>query len=274
MSLSPDDFAANVERFSGFAALYDQYRPAPPAVLAAILTRLAQTDIPQRVVDLGSGTGLSTRYWADKAHEVIGIEPSLDMRRQAESQTTARNVLYRDGFSHHTGLPDCCAEIVTCSQSLHWMEPQATFEEAARILRPGGVFAAYDYDWPPTTGSWEAGLAYEECLRGIWANEKVLEVAAPLQQWEKEGHVARMQASNCFRYVKEIVLHHIEQGNAERFVGILLSQGGVRSLLKRGLTEEDLGIDRFREIANRMLGAEDRPWIWSSRVRFGIVWPS
>lgn len=271
MSLSPDDFAANVERFSGFAALYDQYRPAPPAVLAAILTRLAQTDIPQRVVDLGSGTALSTRYWADKAHEVIGIEPSLDMRRQAESQTTARNVLYRDGFSHHTGLPDCCAEIVTCSQSLHWMEPQATFEEAARILRPGGVFAAYDYDWPPTTGSWEAGLAYEECLRGIWANEKALGVAAPLQQWEKEGHVARMQASNCFRYVKEIVLHHIEQGNAERFVGILLSQGGVRSLLKRGLTEEDLGIDRFREIANRMLGAEDRPWIWSSRVRFGIA---
>ncbi len=42
------------------------------------------------------------------------------------------------------------AGIVTCAQSFHWMEPESTFIEVARILRPGGVFAAYDYDRPPT----------------------------------------------------------------------------------------------------------------------------
>jgi len=45
-----------------------------------------------------------------------------------------------------TDLPDGCADIVTCSQSLHWMVPESTFAEVARILRPGGVFATYDYD--------------------------------------------------------------------------------------------------------------------------------
>ena len=34
-------------------------------------------------------------------------------------------------------------------QALHWMEPAPTFGEVARLLRPGGVFAALDCDWPP-----------------------------------------------------------------------------------------------------------------------------
>lgn len=103
------DFSVNIERFTGFADQYDKYRPAPPAILAEILTGLARALRPQLVVDLGSGTGLSTRYWADKAEQVIGVEPTLDMRNQAEGQTEARNISYREGFSHQTNLPDACA---------------------------------------------------------------------------------------------------------------------------------------------------------------------
>ncbi len=271
LSLPPNDFTGNIDRFSGFADLYDKYRPEPPAILAPILMRLAQSVFPQRVVDLGCGTGLSTRYWTDKVYEVIGIEPSADMRHQAEVQTRARNVSYREGLSHQTGLPDQCAQIVTCSQALHWMEPQATFQEVARILHPGGVFAAYDYDWPPTTGSWEADAAYEECMRRVLACEKALEAKSSVKRWDKNQHIARMQASGCFRYVKEIVVHHFDNGNAERFIGILLSQGGVMTLLKNGLSEKQIGIDRFREIAKQTLGTEDESWYWSSRLRLGVV---
>src|SRR5512143_2988341 len=195
MDNQPIDFSGNIERFSGFADLYDKYRPVPPTILATVLRQLVQTPHPQLVVDLGSGTGLSTRYWADKAEQVIGIEPTLDMRRQAEAQTEANNVSYQDGYSHQTNLPAQCAQIVTCSQSLHWMEPQTTFREAARILVPGGVFAAYDYDWPPTTSNWEAEAAYAECMT------KVGEVANgyidpnPIRIWEKPQHLSRMQRS-------------------------------------------------------------------------------
>ena len=152
--------------------MYDRYRPAPPAALGALLSRYAQVARPQLVVDLGSGTGLSTRYWADKAEQVIGIDPTADMRHQAEAQSTAPNIAYHEGFSHATGLPDHCADIVTCAQSLHWMEPQGTFLEAARILRPGGVFAACDYDWPPATGRWEADAAYAACMQRVQACEE------------------------------------------------------------------------------------------------------
>lgn len=265
------DFSANIERFSGFADQYDQYRPSPPAVLADILCQLAGVARPQLVVDLGSGTGLSTRYWADRAEQVIGIEPTADMRRQAEAQTSAANVSYRAGFSHQTGLPERCAQIVTCSQALHWMEPQPTFEEARRILVPGGVFAAFDYDWPPTTSSWEADAAYEACSRQVAGLESQRQSGKALQRWGKSEHLERMRSSGCFRYTKEIVVHHSDRGNAGRLVGLLLSQGGVMSLLKMGLSESELGIDAFRQAAQRLLGDASQPWYWSSRVRLGIV---
>ncbi len=143
--------AANIERFMGFAEEYDRYRPAAAPIIPAILTELAAMPRPHRVVDIGSGTGLSTRAWLDLADEVIGVEPSDDMRRQAERVTPEiAYIRYQKGLSTATGLPDACADIVTVSQALHWMEPVGTFSEIARLLRPGGVFAAIDNDWPPT----------------------------------------------------------------------------------------------------------------------------
>src|SRR5260221_13268967 len=131
---------ANVERFKGFAEQYDDFRPAPPPALVDILTQLARVSHPDYVVDIGSGTGLSTRIWADRAEAVIGIEPGDDMRAKAEERSTGlRNVRYLEATSTATTLPDGCADIVTVSQALHWMEPTGTFAEVARILRPGGV---------------------------------------------------------------------------------------------------------------------------------------
>lgn len=75
------------------------------------------------------------------------------MKAQAESETLAPNVDYLERFASNTGLAEESADIVSCSQSLHWMEPESTFAEAARILRPGGVFTAYDYKWPPVVHS-------------------------------------------------------------------------------------------------------------------------
>ena len=65
----------------------------------------------------------------------------------------AQGVEYREAFAHDTGLEDNCADAVTCSQSLHWMEPEPALTEVARILSPGRIFAAYEYRWSVTTSS-------------------------------------------------------------------------------------------------------------------------
>jgi ubiquinone/menaquinone biosynthesis C-methylase UbiE len=139
--------------WTGKASSYNRVRPTPPPALLDLLTQLIGMLHPALVVDLGSGTGLSTVIWGERAGQVIGIEPNADMRAQAIRKIAhhpyAAHIEYREGVAHQTGLPDECADIVTCAQSLHWMEPTSTLAEIARILRPGGLFAAYDYDWPP-----------------------------------------------------------------------------------------------------------------------------
>lgn len=266
----PIDFSGNIARFTGFAVAYDQFRPAPPAILSELLTRFARTNYPDLVVDLGCGTGLSTRYWANRSKQIVGIDPTDSMRTQAV-ETTLPSIVYRQGYSHDTGLTDGCADIVTCSQALHWMDPLPTFQEVRRILRPGGVFAAYDYDWPPSTGFWEVDAAFETCVRRGRELEKHHQVSETVRFWEKESHLTRMRDSGMFRYTHEVLAHHQEPGNAERLAGLLCSQGWARSLMKIGINESDIGISEVRAVAERLLGSEPRIWHWSSRIRIGIA---
>ncbi len=267
--MSDPDFSANVERFTGFGQQYDRVRPSPPATLADLLLPMARCTTPALVVDLGSGTGLSTRYWSPRAVSVIGVEPTASMREQAETIGGA-NIAYHQGFSHATGLPGQCADLVVCSQALHWMEPASTFAESARILRGGGLFAATDYDWPPSTSFWEVDQAYTQCMESVKRLESEHGIADHVRRWSKSGHLERMRESGRFRYVRECLLHHEDAGDAERVVGLLLSQGSVQSLLKLGISEADLGLDRVREIAKRAFGSALSRWFWSSRIRIGI----
>ncbi len=73
-----NNIAKNAERFTGFADIYEKARPTVPQYpIAKICSYFAKR--PNRVVDLGCGTGLSTIAWKDTASNIIGIEPSGDM---------------------------------------------------------------------------------------------------------------------------------------------------------------------------------------------------
>jgi SAM-dependent methyltransferase len=251
---------------SGFAAGFDSNRPAPPPVLLDILCLEARVDRPRLVVDLGSGTGLSTRPWADRAEQVIGVEASPEMRAQAEAATSAENVRFVQAYAQATRLPDGEADLVTCSQALHWMEPEPTFAEAARLLRPGGVFAAYDYDWPPVV-SWEIEAAFEELMRRVRAGR------APDgrgMRYSKEGHLERIRSSGHFRYAREIVFHSRDRADATRIVGMALSLGPLAVLLNDGLSEEELGLTALRDAANRALGDREAEIFVGYRIRIGV----
>jgi len=270
MAFKSEDFAGNIDRFTGFAETYDKYRPVPPAILLDILTQMAEMNRPNLVVDLGCGTGTSTRVWADRAEKTIGIDPTPDMLRQAKEHQPIENVSYQLGFSHQTGLPDQCADVVSCSQSLHWMEPSATFQEVARILRPGGVFAAIDYDWPPTLSSWRAEQAFLEVWEQIGEIRNKHELPTRIRRWSKTEHLERMRISGRFRYTKELVVHHVLQGNAERLMGFARSLEGVEDLLKLNLLEINQSLERLEQEARLTLGDELRPWYIGYRVRIGI----
>jgi protein-tyrosine-phosphatase/ubiquinone/menaquinone biosynthesis C-methylase UbiE len=242
----------------GFAHRYDAFRPRPPGTLLELLVRYAGSGRPRLVVDLGSGTGLSTEVWAGRAQDVVGIEPNPLMRAVAESRAPA-GVRYLDGHSAETGLTDGSADVVTVSQAFHWMEAEPTLAEVARILRPGGVFAVYDYEWPPTIHP-DVDVAFDEVVRRV-------------QPWGPRGkdHLEPMRSSGRFRYVKEIGLHSEEPGDAERAASTAWTMGPVAKRLADGEeTEESIGLTRLRAVAEQALGDGAVPFLFTYRVRLAV----
>lgn len=261
------------EIWTGEASAYDRARPTPPPTLLDVLTQLIHTPHPALVVDLGSGTGLSTAIWGERAQQVIGIEPNADMRTQAirkiERHPHAEHITYREGVAHRTGLPDGCADIVTCAQSLHWMEPTSTLAEIGRILRPGGLFAAYDYDWPPAL-DWELERVYQEVDERFDELLQERGLAQNLQRWPKEAHLDRMRESAHFRFTREVFLHSIEQGDATRFMEMILTNAFGHQFKLKTITEQEVGFDRLTQAVFQQIGSEPIPWYFSYRVRIGV----
>jgi ubiquinone/menaquinone biosynthesis C-methylase UbiE len=261
------------DRFSGFAETYDAYRPQPPSDLLDAVLSLAKCRTPELVVDLGAGTGRSTRPWASRATQVIGIEPSDDMLREAVKATSEDNVMYRSGFGHATGLPDCCADIVTCASALHWMDPQPTLTEIARILRLGGVLAVYGYQPPPVTPFWRLDQAYCRVREQVDFMEKrardrqrrdnssgssLSQSALPdsfLTRYKWGDLATTLKTSNHFEFVRQAAFHDVLRWNSSDYMGWLHTHAGIQFLLGTGITPADIGLDDLKILAQNTLGA-------------------
>jgi SAM-dependent methyltransferase len=127
-----------LSRFSDRATAYAKYRPSyPEEAIAVILEGLGNPS--QRVaVDIGAGTGISSRLLAQRGVQVIAIEPNAGMRESAAPHPL---VEFRNGTAEATNLPEASIDLVTCFQAFHWFDPEPTLREFHRILKPSGRLA-------------------------------------------------------------------------------------------------------------------------------------
>jgi ubiquinone/menaquinone biosynthesis C-methylase UbiE len=132
----------SIGRFDGLADVYDRCRPDyPAAAIEHILNRCGL--VPGNLlIDIGCGTGISSRQMASAAFRVIGIEPNPQMRASAESAGSPGNPIeYRDGRAAATGLPDSSGDAVLAAQALHWFANEVALKEFYRILKASGWLA-------------------------------------------------------------------------------------------------------------------------------------
>jgi hypothetical protein len=80
-----------------------------------------------------------------------------------------------------------------------------------------------------------------------------------------------MRASGRFRYCREVVLHSLEEGNADRIVGFARSIGPPAADLPEEELERELLIDELDAVARRVLGNRTVPFLFGYRVRVAIV---
>jgi SAM-dependent methyltransferase len=141
----PEVVARRALSFGANARLYTEHRPDYPT--AAITWALAPVAGRGRlrVLDLGAGTGQLTGGLLAAGVDAVAVEPDEAMLAELRKQLPEIEAF--EGRAERIPLPDHSVDAVLAAASFHWFDRSTSMPEIARVLRPGGVFAAlWNYD--------------------------------------------------------------------------------------------------------------------------------
>ena len=100
--------------------------------------------------DMACGTGFLSFLMADLGYSVIGIDAVEPMLAHATSKlsNTTQNIDFRVAKTEETGLADASVDVVV-ERFLVWTltDPERSFREWERILKPGGILLVLDGDF-------------------------------------------------------------------------------------------------------------------------------
>jgi SAM-dependent methyltransferase len=128
------------DHFSGVATTYAESRPRYHDDLFAWL---ASECVEHRIAwDCGTGNGQAAVRLADHFDRVFATDASATQIAQAEPHP---RIEYRAAPAERSEIPDASVDLITVAQALHWFDFDAFYREARRVLKPGGVLAAWCY---------------------------------------------------------------------------------------------------------------------------------
>ncbi|MBX6390147.1 MAG: methyltransferase domain-containing protein [Frankia sp.] len=140
-------------RFDPLVDAYDAARPSYPDALFADLERLADRPIAGAdVIEVGAGTGISTRQLLARGARVIPLDVAPAMLARLRARTPGIPAALADGEA--LPLRAGVADLVCYAQSWHWVQVPVAAAEAARVLRPGGSLAVWWNDVDAADTRW------------------------------------------------------------------------------------------------------------------------
>jgi ubiquinone/menaquinone biosynthesis C-methylase UbiE len=124
------------------AQRYSKGRPySHPIVIERIKKFLSLDEPLSRAIDVGCGTGLSTIALKEIATEIVGLDASFEMVALAPRDA---RIAYLIASGDQLPFTEGVFDLMTLSQSFHWLDREKFFKEACRTLRAGGRMVVYD----------------------------------------------------------------------------------------------------------------------------------
>jgi len=199
-------------RFSNRADEYARYRPTYPREAIDALLRGLGAPETLHAVDVGAGTGISSRLLAERGVRVTAVEPNREMREAAAGDS---RVTFVDGTAETLPVPDGAADLVLAAQAFHWFRAAPAVREMARALKAGGRLALM-WNRRSVQDAFTAG--YRDALLAIGANP-TLEAM--------ESDVGAVERSGLFGATRVETFLHTQPLDRDALVGRALSASYV-----------------------------------------------
>jgi len=129
-----------VPDFSGVSERYAASRPRYPAELFEWLA----SAVSERAAawDTATGNGQAAIGLATHFNHVVATDLSSAQLQHAEQHP---RIEYRVASAENSGLPANSMDLVVAAAAIHWFDLDRFYREVGRVIRPGGVLAAWTY---------------------------------------------------------------------------------------------------------------------------------
>jgi SAM-dependent methyltransferase len=231
--------------FARVAAEYDRGRPGYPR--EAIEWLLGPDALG--VLDLGAGTGKLTGALLAAGHQVIAVEPLVEMRAILTSRLPEAQALA--GSAEHLPLDGASVDAVAVGAAFHWFDHSAAQAEIARVLRPPGVLGLLGNAFDATT-PWVA---------------RVREILGP-PAIERRGHWPSVVVlGENYAEVEDREFAHEQRVDRARLRDLASSRSSLAVMPDDQREAVLASLDRLWEQEPELAGSDHAVLPWRTRVR-------
>jgi len=205
------------------AERYAKFRPYFHPVVMERLVEFTGCARFGSALDVGCGTGLSTRALAEISDWVAGVDNSAGMLALAPKLP---NVVYQQAAAESLPYPPACFDLVTVCQAFHWFDQDKFLREAHRVLKPRSWLLIYNNVFLgamrgcPEFKRWMDEVYLKKYLTTPRARKKLTAdyadengfVLAHAENYPNEISLSRGQLAGFFQSQSNVIAF-VEQGN-------------------------------------------------------------
>jgi SAM-dependent methyltransferase len=168
---------------------YDRYRPGPPDSFYRKLQALDVGLPDQRILDIGTGTGLLARRFAAHGAHVAGIDVSAEQIAMAQNAARQEvlSIDFRVAVAEDIPHSERSFDVVTANQCWLYFDTTRAIPQVCRVLAPTGrLLVSYFSFMPRLDAVAQASEALVLKYNPDWNGADWDGVIAPVPNWSAE----------------------------------------------------------------------------------------